>query len=219
MTEPMTEENKARPEAPLDAPVTDHEYDGIQEYDNPMPTWWRRTFWLSFWFAVVYYIHFQLTGNGASVAQSYETDMQEFRAFVASQSLGEEMTEEGLTQLMDNPALMKDAHGLFLKRCLQCHADKGQGNIGPNLTDEYWLYGGGTLMDIYESVSQGRPLKGMPAWSRLLSPMDIGLLVGYVGSIRNSQVAGRPPQGKKISPFPPVAATAEPAAVPVPEGE
>lgn len=194
----MTEENRERHNPALDGPVTDHEYDGIQEYDNPLPTWWRRTFWFSFWFSVAYYIHYQLTGNGASVAQSYEVDMQEYRALVASQSLGEEMTEQGLTTLMGDPALMKDARSLFLTRCLQCHADKGQGNIGPNLTDEYWIYGDGTLMNIYESVSQGRPLKGMPAWSRLLGPMEIGLVVAYVGSIRNTHVAGRPPQGRKV---------------------
>lgn len=197
---PLIENNNGAQSSAPQTAVTNHEYDGIHEYDNPLPTWWRRTFWLSFWFSVAYYIHFQLSGNGATVEQSYEADMREYRAFVAARSLGEEMTEEGLTKLMNDSDLMKDAKGLFLKRCLQCHANQGQGNIGPNLTDEYWLYGSGSLMDIYESVSKGRPQKGMPAWSRLLQPMEVGLVVAFVGQIRNTNVAGRPPQGKKIQP-------------------
>ena len=151
-------------EGPLPAPLTGHSYDDIAEYDNPMPAWWRRTFWLTFLFSVGYFVHFQLTGNGASVADSYAEDMREFRELQAAQSLGDKVTEEGLMRLMNDATLMRDARTVFVARCVQCHNDRGQGNIGPNLTDEYWLNGGGRLEDIYEIVSNGRTMKGMPNW-------------------------------------------------------
>ena len=212
----MTRSETPSPSEPTEDKLAGHEYDGIQEYDNPMPTWWRRTFWLSFWFAVAYYVHFQLTGNGPSAAESYAEDMRSYREFLAAQSMGEEMTEESLTTLMADPLMMKDARSVFLTRCLQCHADRGQGNIGPNLTDDHWIYGSSSLMDIYEIVSNGRPLKGMPAWSRTLRPVELGQIVAYVGTLRGTNVPGRPPQGKKVSPPPPAGAP-EPAESPEPE--
>jgi cytochrome c oxidase cbb3-type subunit 3 len=180
-------------------PLTGHEYDGIAEYDNPMPTWWRRTFWATFCFSLGYFVHYQLTGNGASVEASYEQDMREQRELVAAQSLGQEMTEDGLTGLMKDAALMKDGRTVFITRCVQCHADRGQGNIGPNLTDDHWIYGSGSLLDLHEIVSSGRAQKGMPAWARQLRPLELAQVVAYIGTLRNTNVPGRPPQGKRIA--------------------
>jgi cytochrome c oxidase cbb3-type subunit 3 len=195
---PRTEE---QPEAfvPTD-PLTGHEYDGIAEYDNPMPTWWRRTFWATVVFSICYFVHYQLTGNGASVADSYAADMREHRELLAAQSLGEEMTEAGLTQLMKDPALMKDARTVFVTRCIQCHADRGQGNIGPNLTDAAWIYGSGSLLELYEIVANGRIQKGMPTWSRVLRPLELAQVVAYIGTLRDTNVPGRPPQGTRVEP-------------------
>ncbi len=185
-------------ETPPSAPLTGHEYDGIAEYDNPMPTWWRRTFWATFVFSLGYFAHYHLTGNGASVSDSYAADMRELRELMAAEALGEEITEQGLAHLMQDPALMKDARSVFVARCTQCHASQGQGNIGPNLTDDHWLNGLGTLMDLHEIVSNGRPQKGMPAWNRLLRPLELAQVVGYVGTLRHTNVPGRPAQGTRV---------------------
>jgi cytochrome c oxidase cbb3-type subunit 3 len=196
------------------APLTSHSYDGIQEFDNPMPAWWRRVFWATFAFSLGYFAHFQLTGNGASVEQSYAEDMREFRELQAAQALGEKVTEEGLVRLMKDPVLMRDARTVFVARCVQCHADHGQGNIGPNLTDDYWLNGGGKLEDLYEIVSNGRTLKGMPNWGQKLRPIELAQVVAYVGTLSHTNVPGRAPQGNKVvveAPATP-AATAPPAA-------
>ncbi len=204
----VEETNQSQQHGGHEDPLTDHEYDGIREYDNPMPTWWRRTFWLTFWFSVAYYVHFQLTGKGVSVEESYAQDMREYREFLAAQSLGEEMSEQSLAKVMADEQLVADGRTVFLARCLQCHADRGQGNIGPNLTDDHWLYGSGSLMDIYGVVSEGRQQKGMPPWGRMLRPMELAQVVAYVGSIRNTNVPGRPPQGRKVEPVPATAAEA-----------
>jgi cytochrome c oxidase cbb3-type subunit 3 len=180
------------------APLTSHSYDGILEYDNPMPAWWRRMFWATFAFSIGYFVHFQLTGNGASVEQSYAEDMRLFRELQAAQSLGDKVTEEGLTRLMNDATLMRDARTVFLARCVQCHNDRGQGNIGPNLTDDYWLNGGGKLEDIYEIVSNGRTMKGMPNWSQKLRPLELAQVVAYVGTLRHTNVPGKAPQGNYL---------------------
>lgn len=198
--------------APSD-PLTGHEYDGIAEYDNPMPTWWRRTFWATFCFSIGYFVHYQLTGNGASVSEIYEADMRQHRELVAAQSLGQEMTEEGLAKLMGDPSLMKDARTVFVARCSQCHADQGQGNIGPNLTDAHWLYGSASLLDLHEIVSNGRVQKGMPAWARMLRPLELAQVVAYIGTLRNTNVPGRPPQGTRLA-----AGAEAPPGAPAPAG-
>ena len=195
---------------PESAPLTSHSYDGIEEYDNPMPAWWRRVFWGTFVFSLGYFVHYQLTGNGASVEQSYSEDMREFRELRAAQALGEKVTEEGLTRLMNDPQLMKDARTVFVARCVQCHADHGQGNIGPNLTDDYWLNGGGKLEDLYEIVSNGRTQKGMPNWALKLRPLELAQVAAYVGTLRHTNLPGKPPQGSRVTSE--ASATGSPAA-------
>jgi len=184
--------------APTD-PLTGHEYDGIAEYDNPMPTWWRRIFWATFFFSIGYYVHFQLTGNGASVEQTYAADMQAQREKMAAAALGQQIDETALARLMADPLMMKDAAAIFKVRCMQCHADRGQGNIGPNLTDDHWIYGVGQLTELFEVVTNGRPLKGMPTWSKTLRPVEVAQVAAYVGTLRNTNVPGRPPQGTRVA--------------------
>jgi cytochrome c oxidase cbb3-type subunit 3 len=184
--------------APAD-PLTGHEYDGIAEYDNPMPIWWRRIFWATFFFSIGYYVHYQLTGNGASVEQTYAVEMQAHREKLAAASLGQQIDEEALARLMADPLMMKDAASIYKLRCVQCHADRGQGNIGPNLTDDHWLYGSASLMDLFEIIGNGRPQKGMPAWSRTLRPVEVAQVAAFVGTLRNTNVQGRPPQGTRLA--------------------
>src|SRR5690606_12847835 len=112
--------------------------DGIREYDNPMPRWWKWIFWGSFYFSIAYVFHYHI-GDGESVAAIYETDVALAREREAQAMLGNEVTEDSLAKLMANDKMMKDASALFIQRCAQCHGNRGEGLIGPNLTDEYWL--------------------------------------------------------------------------------
>jgi cytochrome c oxidase cbb3-type subunit 3 len=176
--------------------LLDHEYDGIREYDNPMPGWWVASFWASFFFAIGYGFHYHVSHNGASVAEAYEADMAEARAVQAKRSFGEAVTEEGLQKLALDPALMKDAQAIFAQRCLPCHGEHGQGVIGPNLTDAYWLHGG-SLLDIHRTVSEGVPAKGMPAWKMQLNPVQVRELAAFVGgTLGGRNLPGRPPEGE-----------------------
>lgn len=181
-------------------PQVVHEYDGIQEYDNPMPRWWIWIFWASFYFSIGYFVHYHLTGNGPSVAELYERDLIQAREREAQALLGTTIDEEALSRLKADPAMMADAAKLFVLRCGPCHEQQGTGSIGPNLTDDHWIHGQPTLMNIHDIISEGLQTKGMPPWKRQLSPIEIGKLSAYVGSILHTNLPGKAPEGTKIEP-------------------
>ena len=175
--------------------LLDHEYDGIREYDNPMPDWWVKSFWASFFFAIGYVFHFHFSGNGVSVAQGYESEMAVVHAEQAKLALRETVSEAGLQKLLADQASLGEAKAIFAQRCTPCHGEHAQGVIGPNLTDGYWIHGSGSLMDIYKTISDGVPAKGMPAWLMQLPPVQVRKLAAFVGSLRNTNLPGKPPEG------------------------
>jgi cytochrome c oxidase cbb3-type subunit III len=180
--------------------LLDHEYDGIREYDNPLPRWWVWIFAGSFWFSIAYFFHYHVSHDGQSAAAAYEADVAEVRENEAQASLAEPVSEESLGKLMADAALMNDARGLFGLRCAPCHGDRAQGVIGPNLTDFAWLHGAGNLVEIFGVIDQGVLAKGMPAWSKQLSPIEVRKLAAFVGTQRGKNVAGKAPEGAAAAP-------------------
>lgn len=189
------------PPSPPEEKLLDHAYDGIHEYDNPLPRWWVWIFAGSFFFSIAYFFHYHLSGNGESVAAAYEADMREAREAEAKATLGQPVTEESLGKLMSDAALMSDAKALFGQRCSPCHGDRAQGVIGPNLTDNAWIHGRGTLTDIYGVIDGGVAAKGMPAWGRQLSPIELRKVAAFVGTQRGRAVPGKAPEGTVVAPL------------------
>lgn len=169
--------------------LLDHYYDGIREYDNPMPFWWKALFWVSIVFSVVY-IAFYHGGPGLSVEEEYGQAMIAHLDLQTAQ-MGE-VTEDALADLAADPAKMTGAAHVFVSKCSQCHGQLGEGNIGPNLTDDYWLHGEGALLDIYDVVSNGVPAKGMLAWKNQLRAAELLVVSAYVGTLRGTD----PPNAK-----------------------
>jgi cytochrome c oxidase cbb3-type subunit 3 len=195
----MSEPKDDNPE-PLDAErLMDHEYDGIREYDNPLPGWWKNVFLASFLFSIGYLFHYHVSGNGKSVEQAYALDVRQAREQQALRATGGEVDENALAKLMADAALMSDARSLFAERCQVCHGDQGQGLIGPNLTDKFWIHGQGKLMDVYEVVTDGVPQKGMPAWERQLAPVQLRVVTAFVGTLRGKNLPGKPPEGTEVA--------------------
>lgn len=178
--------------------LLDHEYDGIREYDNPLPRWWVSVFWASFVFSLGYAFHYHLSGNGISAVSSYEQEERIARAEKSKRALAEAPSENALAILTQDSELMESAQLEYEKRCSPCHAAEGQGLIGPNLTDDYWLNGQGTLMDIYAVVSRGVPAKGMPAWQDQLSAGDLRKLTALIGTLRGKSLSGKGPEGHLV---------------------
>ncbi|HKO46302.1 MAG TPA: cbb3-type cytochrome c oxidase N-terminal domain-containing protein [Polyangiaceae bacterium] len=194
LSTPPAQASSAAPEAP----VMDHEYDGIREYDNPLPRWWVWMWAGSFFFSVGYFFHYHVSHNGTSVSDGYQAELAEAREAEAKQSLAETVSEDSLGKLMQNPALMTDAKALFGLRCAPCHGASAQGLIGPNLTDSAWLHGAGRLTDIYGVVDDGVAAKGMPAWGRQLTPIELRKVVAFVGTLRGANVPGKAAEGTQV---------------------
>jgi cytochrome c oxidase cbb3-type subunit 3 len=189
--------------------ILDHNYDGIQEYDNPLPRWWLYLFYGSIVFSAVYALYFHF-GPGLLAVDSYNKSMIAYYEKQAEElaAMGE-ITEETLTNAMDNPSMMAGAQQIFQSKCVQCHGVYGEGNIGPNLTDNYWIHGP-LLTDIYRIVHDGVVAKGMLAWKNQLRPAELIAVSAYVGTLRGSAPANpKAPQGD-LHPYDPGAALAAP---------
>ncbi len=175
--------------------LMDHQYDGIQEYDNPMPRWWVWIYWGTFWFSLAYLFHYWV-GNGVSLQESYDQEVATVNAERAKEALKQTVSEDSLSQMMADAGTIEKGAEVFQSKCVACHLEKGQGSIGPNLTDSHWINGKGTLMDIYQVVSEGSTAKGMPAWNRQLKPEELRAVVAFVGSIRGTNIEGKAPEGE-----------------------
>jgi cytochrome c oxidase cbb3-type subunit 3 len=190
------EDSERDVEQPDEPNVLDHEYDGIREYDNPLPRWWVTTFWVSFVFAGAYFFHYHVSGKGESVHVAYEAEVRAADEAEAKRVLADAVSTESLRALMQNTTTMQSASAIYVQRCQVCHAEQGKGGIGPNLTDDYFLHGA-SLMDIYQVIHDGVAAKGMPAWSRQLSPAELRQVVAFVGTMRGTNLAGKAPEGAR----------------------
>ena len=173
------------------APLTDHDYDGIQEFDNVLPAWWLYIFLGTIIFGFIYFIHYT-TGSGPTQKQELQAAMNQLNLLKKNGPL---YTEETLAALFDASAINR-GHNVFQAKCVACHGLEGGGLIGPNLTDKSWIHGQGQRIDLVKVISEGVSDKGMPAWSEMMSENDVLDVASYVYSIKGSLVpGGKPPQG------------------------
>jgi len=190
---------------PSEDHLMDHSYDGIQEYDNPLPGWWLAIFWASIIFAPLYILYFHF-GPGLLSIDRYDRAMMiaTERQMAAILAMGE-ISENTLVDLMDDPSMMNGGKKIFTAKCATCHGMFGEGGIGPNLTDEFWLHGA-QLMDVYRTVREGVPAKGMLAWERQLRPAELLAVSAHVGGLLGSAPPNaKAPQGdqvKRLAPEP-----------------
>ena len=118
----------------------------------------------------------------------------------AKAALAEEVSGSSRGKVMADQASLAAGAAVFGARCASCHQERAQGLIGPNLTDDAWIHGKGTLVDIYGTVNAGVLDKGMPAWGRQLSPSELRTVVAFVGTLRGTHVPGKAAEGTPIAP-------------------
>lgn len=169
--------------------TTGHVYDGIEEYDNPLPRWWFRMFLGTMIFGVIYLILFPGLGSfqgvlGWSSVGKLERDQEKGRAAYAKSY--DIYVQTPIEELVDNPKAMKMGARLFANNCSVCHGADAAGNFGfPDLTDNDWLWGG-TPDKIRETLVNGRT-GNMPAWSALLGEERLAHLTEYVLSVSGQE--------------------------------
>lgn len=188
---------------PHDPKILDHEYDGIQEFDNPTPGWWHFLFFLFLVFGVFYSV---VSIAGSPYLPSPETKHK--RASIAATlkkfaTLGDlEPTADEIAYYAQNDEWMAYASSVFAANCASCHEADGGGKVGPNLTDEFGK-NVRTIVDIHTVIANGANAGAMPAWSERFHPNDVILLSSYVASLRGTTpFSGAPAEGEQMEPWP-----------------
>ncbi len=175
--------------------LMDHEYDGIRELDNNLPPWWVYMFYACIVFAVLYFGYYHMMG-GPTQKQEYETELADYKASkeVEKKSSNVKSVDENSVVLLTDAGSIAFGKTLFEGNCQTCHGAGGKGLNGPNLTDEYWLYGG-SVKDIFTTAKYGKIEKGMPAWN-ILNGNKIQAIVSYIKQLKPA-ADGKAPQGNK----------------------
>jgi len=183
--------NNFRPidqEAGLD---TGHDYDGIRELDNVTPTWFSTAFLLSIVFAAGYLYRYHIAKSAPLQEQEYAMEMKEadakLEAYLKTQA---NKIDENSVQMLGKADIEAGA-AVFATNCFACHGAKGEGGVGPNLTDAYWIHGG-SLHDVFKSIKYGWIDNGMKAWKDDLSAQQIAQLTSYIKSLAGTN----PPNAK-----------------------
>jgi cytochrome c oxidase cbb3-type subunit 3 len=175
-----------------------HHYDDIQELDNPIPAWFNWMFYGTVVFGVVYMLNYHVFKIGNLQEAEYAIEMtnaaKEKEAYLA---VAANLVDESTIKLDNNAAVLASGKALFTQNCVACHSANGQGGVGPNLTDEYWIHGG-KITDVFKVIKYGVPEKGMISWEKQLSPKQISDVSNFIKSLKGTNPPNaKEPQGVK----------------------
>ncbi len=179
--------------------MMNHSHDGIYELDNPTPPWFMYLFYSTILFGIIYGFYYHVYQDGNIQITEYKTDMA-----VAEKARDVYMKKFANSINENNVSLSKGAKELtegsqiYLTNCVACHGDKGQGGVGPNLTDKFWIHGGG-IKDLFKTITHGVPEKGMIAWNKTLNPLQIQRVASYILTFQGTKPPmAKEPQGIEI---------------------
>jgi cytochrome c oxidase cbb3-type subunit 3 len=184
----MTAPNSTDPNEETPPPI--HVYDGIEEQDNRLPNWWLGILYGTIVFAFGYWFVYEIGQYWPSPLKAYQAQA----AAAAAKAAAEPLSDQTLLALTKDTRAMGEATRLFQQMCSPCHGSSGQGQVGPNLTDAFWLHGGAPTA-IHKSITGGFPTKGMPPWGQILGPTRVRGLAAYVVSWKGKNLPGKEPQG------------------------
>lgn len=176
--------------------MLDHNYDGIHELDNNLPPWWKYGFYLTIIFSFVYMTHYHITKTGNLQTAEYnheilqaKHEMEEYRKKAAN------LVDENNAELLTDPSSIASGKALFTTNCVACHGNAGEGGVGPNLTDEFWLHMG-SIKDVFKTIKYGYPEKGMKSWQQDLGAKQIHEVASYVLSLQGTHPSNaKEPEG------------------------
>lgn len=178
-----------------------HDFDGIEEHDNPLPGWWLSIFWVTIAFAIFYVPYYHFLHPEKLPEAALAAEQERIQTLRASKEVAKPETVNAVITLEDKfqaGGWEEGAKKDFMAYCMACHATDGGGGIGPNFTDDYYIHGG-QLADMIKVITDGVPEKGMVSWKTLLKPNQIEALAFYIRSLRGTTPANpKEPQGEQV---------------------
>lgn len=196
-SETVTESDQS-PSQETEELLTDHSYDGIQEFDNPLPGWWKFVFWLTILFAPLYWAYFEGGASGRSIHDQYDRQADAVFTMKFKEIGTLQADRETILEYMEKPDWLTVGKVVYKTNCASCHGPEGGGNVGPNLSDDYWKHVK-NVEDIANVIEEGAANGAMPAWkNRLSHPNQIVLTASYIASLRKNPVDGKAAEGNKI---------------------
>jgi len=177
--------------------LLDHDYDGIKELDNNLPPWWVYLFYASIVFGVIYLVRFEVMGAD-NQEMELQKELAQAKIDVAEyMKTAPDLMDEKTVTLLTEPADLAEGKTIFMTNCAACHRADGGGQIGPNLTDDNWILGGGIKNIFHTLVNGGRDGKGMISWKGTLKPKEMQKVASYVISLKGSNpVDPKAPDGE-----------------------
>lgn len=188
--------NSFKPQSQEQDIMTNHDYDGIRELDNQLPRWWVWGFVFTVVFAFGYLYRFQVAHSAPNPEEEFEIAMKEaeaqkleYLAHAASK------VDENSVVIITDATSIEEGRKMFVSTCAPCHGERGQGVVGPNLTDDYWLHGG-SINDVFKTIKYGYPEKGMKSWKDDFAPTQLAKLASYVKTLHGTNpINAKEPQG------------------------
>ena len=160
--------------------ILDHNYDGIKELDNSLPPWWVYLFYATILFGVVYLVRFHIMGDYTQ-QEEFEQEMEVARLEIEEyKKTAKDLVDVNTVELLTEASDLAAGKKIFEVNCVVCHMADGGGGIGPNLTDENWILGGG-IKNVFNTISEGgRDGKGMVSWKPILKPVEMAQVSSYL---------------------------------------
>lgn len=167
--------------------LMDHDYDGIKELDNNLPPWWVYLFYACIIFSVIYLVRYEIMGAPDQEAE-LQSELAQAKIDVAEyMKTAPDLMDENTVVLLDDALSISKGKEIYITNCVACHRADGGGQIGPNLTDDYWILGGGIKNLFHTITNGGRDGKGMIAWKASLKPKEIQAVASYIISLKGSE--------------------------------
>jgi len=160
--------------------LLDHNYDGIRELDNHLPPWWKWLFYLTIVWSMIYLVVYHVFDWLPLSDEEYTNEIVRAEAALeASRAAMTDLIDETSVEITSDATELENGATIFARQCAVCHQPDGGGNVGPNMTDQYWIHGG-DIKDLYRTIKYGVPEKGMISWQSQLSPGDMRDVASFI---------------------------------------